>query len=147
MRIRTPKELGLLVRAARKRRAWSQDELSAEVGVSRTWISEFERGKSTAEVGLVLKALRVLGLSLDVARGEGRRPGTSMFGGPAGRRPARGEVRVAEGSVVDGAESGVVRGVGALQGSGPDLKKQSARTGPAVTIRGRPLGGRTREEL
>lgn len=65
-----------LVAAARGRRlglGLSQVELAARARVSRQWISEFEAGKPTAELGLVLRLLDALALRLDLdERGGGR---------------------------------------------------------------------------
>lgn len=65
MRIKTVETLGELVRDQRKQRGWSQSRLAEKVGVSRLWIGQFEKGKETVELGLVLKTLRALDLSLD----------------------------------------------------------------------------------
>lgn len=65
MRIKTVETIGELVRDQRKQRGWSQSQLAETVGVSRLWISQFENGKETVELGLVLKALRALDLTLD----------------------------------------------------------------------------------
>ena len=43
----------------------SQEELARAVGVSRRWVSSFEQGKATAEVGLVLRTLDALGIVLE----------------------------------------------------------------------------------
>ncbi|MBL6912168.1 MAG: helix-turn-helix transcriptional regulator [Puniceicoccaceae bacterium] len=64
MIINSAKELGSLVRSKRKKRGWSQRELAAEVGVSPLWVSNFERGKSTAHIGLVLRTLKALDVRL-----------------------------------------------------------------------------------
>lgn len=48
----------------------SQAELARRVGVSRKWLSEFERGKASAELGLVLRVLDGLGLTLTIGRSE-----------------------------------------------------------------------------
>lgn len=64
MRIKTPEMLGELVRDQRKMRGWSQTSLAEKVGVSRLWISQFENGKASVELGLVLKTLRELNLGL-----------------------------------------------------------------------------------
>ena len=66
MRIKTVGTLGELVRDQRKQRGWSQGTLAEKVGVSRLWVGQFENGKETVELGLVLKALRALDLSLEV---------------------------------------------------------------------------------
>lgn len=65
MRIKTVGTLGELVRDQRKQRGWSQSELAEKVGVSRLWVGQFENGKESVELGLVLKALRALDLSLE----------------------------------------------------------------------------------
>lgn len=65
MRIKTISTLGELVRDQRKQRGWSQSLLAEKVGVSRLWVGQFENGKESVELGLVLKALRALDLSLE----------------------------------------------------------------------------------
>ena len=64
MFIRSAKEMGVLVRSERERRRWSQTQLAERVGVSLPWISQFERGKPTAQIDLVLKTLAALGIRL-----------------------------------------------------------------------------------
>lgn len=66
MIINSAKELGSLVRSERKRRGWSQRELAERVGVSPLWVSNFERGKSTAHIGLALRTLKTLDVKLRV---------------------------------------------------------------------------------
>jgi y4mF family transcriptional regulator len=65
MRIKTVDTLGELVRDQRKQRGWSQSDLAVKVGVSRLWVGQFENGKETVELGLVLRTLRVLDLHLE----------------------------------------------------------------------------------
>ena len=62
--IRTTEELGRLVRAHRKSRRLTLDTVSGLGNLSTLFLSEFERGKETAEIGKVLKALRTLGLEI-----------------------------------------------------------------------------------
>jgi len=64
--VRTAKELGALIRERRKELGWSQSELALKVGVRRLWVSQFEAGKTTAHIGLVLRALRALDLELQI---------------------------------------------------------------------------------
>ena len=59
-------DLGLIVRRARRERRMSQSQLCAEADVSRRWLSDFEAGKPTAEIGLVFRVLHALGLVMDV---------------------------------------------------------------------------------
>lgn len=62
--VRTAKELGRLARAHRKQRRLTLETVSGLGNLSARFLSEFERGKETAEVGKVLKALRTLGLEV-----------------------------------------------------------------------------------
>jgi HTH-type transcriptional regulator/antitoxin HipB len=65
MRIQTPMDLGLTIRERRKQLRLAQQTLAERVGVSRQWIVEVERGKPRAEIGLILRTLRELGVRLD----------------------------------------------------------------------------------
>ena len=67
MNIRSAKELGALIRSHRHRRGWTQSDLAKRAGVSALWISQLERGKSTAQFGLVLRTLKELELHLSIA--------------------------------------------------------------------------------
>lgn len=63
-KIQTVEELGRLARAHRKQRRLTLETVSGLGNLSIRFLSEFERGKETAEVGKVLKALRTLGLEV-----------------------------------------------------------------------------------
>ena len=65
--LRTPRDLGALVRSARKKLGLSQKDLADRVGVSGMWISNLERGKGGARFDLILKTLAALNMQL---RGE-----------------------------------------------------------------------------
>jgi HTH-type transcriptional regulator/antitoxin HipB len=67
MIVRTPSDLGLLIRARRRELGLDQRTLAERVGVSRLWIIEFEKGKPRAEIGLVLRTLTALDLHLEVS--------------------------------------------------------------------------------
>ncbi|MGA8610517.1 MAG: transcriptional regulator, partial [Xanthobacteraceae bacterium] len=45
-------------------------DLAKQVGVSRKWIIDAEKGKARAEIGLVLRTLDVLGLHLLLDAGK-----------------------------------------------------------------------------
>ena len=62
MQIRNMRELAAGIRAERKRLGLSQAALAERAGVGRDWIIGLEKGKSTAEIGLILRTLRALGL-------------------------------------------------------------------------------------
>ncbi|MCC4601780.1 helix-turn-helix transcriptional regulator [Xanthomonas melonis] len=61
---RTPSDVGNIIRARRKRLGWDQARLAHEIGVSRQWIVDIEKGKPRAELQLILRALQALGLEL-----------------------------------------------------------------------------------
>lgn len=73
--IRDVGDLGALLRAYRRERRLTQVDAAALAGVGQRFLSELERGKATAEVGLVLKVLERFGLTVTVVpRGRGGRP-------------------------------------------------------------------------
>jgi HTH-type transcriptional regulator/antitoxin HipB len=75
MRIRTPADLGAVVRDRRKQLGLDQAELAARIGVSRQWVVGIEHGRSRAELGLVLRTLDDLGISLDTrSKDDGSTP-------------------------------------------------------------------------
>lgn len=65
MLIRTPADLGAVIRERRKALKLGQAELASRIGTSRQWIIAVEQGRSRAELGLVLRALDALGVRLD----------------------------------------------------------------------------------
>jgi HTH-type transcriptional regulator/antitoxin HipB len=72
MIIRTPLELGATIKDCRRRLHLGQHDLAAKVGVSRQWVIDVEKGKPGTEIGLIFRALAVLGITLHV--GEGAPP-------------------------------------------------------------------------
>jgi HTH-type transcriptional regulator/antitoxin HipB len=64
MRIRTPADLGALIRDRRIKLALDQQSLARKVGVSRQCIVEVEKGKPRAEIGLLLRTIDALGIQL-----------------------------------------------------------------------------------
>jgi HTH-type transcriptional regulator/antitoxin HipB len=89
MRSLNPKDIGTIVRQARIDAGLTQEGLATKIGASRYWVAEFERGKTRAELGLALKALRALHLILTIApseKGTARQtPGIPASPGPATR--------------------------------------------------------------
>jgi transcriptional regulator with XRE-family HTH domain len=61
--VNTTRELGKVIRAARKFQHLRQDEVGR---FSHTFIGELEAGKPTAQIGKVLEALRELGLKVQI---------------------------------------------------------------------------------
>ncbi len=74
MRVRTPNDIGALIRQRRHELGLSQIRLAERVGVSRQWVVEVERGKPRAELGLVLRALDVLDAPLRVEADASPKP-------------------------------------------------------------------------
>ncbi len=72
--VRSTEELGRLVRAHRKSRQLTLETVSGLGNLSPRFLSEFERGKETAEIGKVLKALRTLGLEVIIQPRSGTAP-------------------------------------------------------------------------
>ena len=64
--VQEARDLGSLIRDARRRRGLAQQQLADRVGVSRQWIVEIEKGKPRAALDLVLRTLRALGLTLSI---------------------------------------------------------------------------------
>ncbi len=64
--IRTTKELGALVRALRKSKGLTLATVSGITNLGMRFLSEFERGKETAEIGKVLLLLTLFGLEVSI---------------------------------------------------------------------------------
>lgn len=71
-RVQSTGDLGRLVRAHRKEKGLTLETVSGLGNLSTRFLSEFERGKETAEIEKVLKALRTLGLDVLVQPRTGR---------------------------------------------------------------------------
>ncbi len=80
MIVRSVKDLGALVRDRRKFLGWSQSELASKIGVQRLWVSQFEAGKTTAHIGLVMRTLRALELEAQVGVAPPLGPGSANSG-------------------------------------------------------------------
>lgn len=66
MYVRTAEDIATYCRERRKELGLSQQRLAERVGVGRWWVIEFEQGKPTVELGLVLRTLGALDLNLVV---------------------------------------------------------------------------------
>ena len=77
MRIRTAADLGAFIRERRVKLGMDQSDLAAKAGTSRKWIIEVEQGKPRAEIGLVLRTLKTLGVSLDVSVDQAQEASTA----------------------------------------------------------------------
>lgn len=74
MKIRDSNDLGIVLRQAREACGWSQEELAHQIGASRHWVLAVEKGKASAEVGLVLKALAALHLQVHLLAARAVQP-------------------------------------------------------------------------
>lgn len=78
MLVRTPADLGALIRERRMKLGMDQKSLAQKVGVSRQWIVAVEQGKPRAEIGLLLRTIDVLGIRLTTDKKSlGKRKDTS----------------------------------------------------------------------
>ncbi len=66
MRIRTATDLGAFIRERRTNLGMDQAALAKKAGTSRKWLVEVERGKPGAEIGLILRTLKSLEISIEV---------------------------------------------------------------------------------
>jgi y4mF family transcriptional regulator len=67
MFIRTPADLGAVIRDRRKQLGLDQSTFAKRIGVSRQWVIGVERGHARAAMGLVLRAIDALGIRLDAS--------------------------------------------------------------------------------
>lgn len=77
--VSTVRQIQALVRERRRQLALTQERLAGLAGVSRKWLSEFERGTTTAvELPLLLRVLAALSLTVDITAADsaGRAEGT-----------------------------------------------------------------------
>ena len=70
MKINNTKTLGETIRARRKELHYTQAYLEELTGLSVTFISDVERGKTTAEIEKIIRLINVLGLNLLVEKRE-----------------------------------------------------------------------------
>jgi len=66
MRIRTATDLGAFIRERRTKLGIDQIALAKKAGTSRKWLVEVEQGKPGAEIGLILRTLKSLELSINL---------------------------------------------------------------------------------
>lgn len=66
MIVRNEKQLGALIRTARKKKGWRQVDLARQASMRQQLISELENGASSSRLDTILKILAALELDLDV---------------------------------------------------------------------------------
>ena len=62
----TPKEIGRIVRTARRAQGLRQDQLAGAAGVGVRFLSEFERGKPTVRLEKMIAVLETLGCTIRI---------------------------------------------------------------------------------
>jgi HTH-type transcriptional regulator/antitoxin HipB len=70
MKIHTATDLGALIRDRRIKMGIDQVALAKRAGTSRKWLGEVEQGKPRAAIGLILRTLQALGVSLEIDDGR-----------------------------------------------------------------------------
>jgi HTH-type transcriptional regulator/antitoxin HipB len=60
--LHNPEQLGAAIRLRRKEKGLTQSALAKLLGAERKWVLNLESGNSKAEIGLILRAIEVLGL-------------------------------------------------------------------------------------
>jgi len=66
MKIYSINDLASLVKSRRKGMGLTQAALAKKIGVKPLWVSQFENGKATVQLGLVLRTLKVMDLSITI---------------------------------------------------------------------------------
>ena len=66
MKITDSEELGNIIRNRRKELKYTQAFLSEYTGLSVSFISDVERGKTTVEIGKVIQLISILGLDINI---------------------------------------------------------------------------------
>ncbi|WGW13275.1 helix-turn-helix domain-containing protein [Saxibacter everestensis] len=65
---RTPRDAGMLLRRLREDAGWSQAVLAERAGVSKRWLVNFENGKPSVDMSMVMDCFAVLGAGFEVVR-------------------------------------------------------------------------------
>jgi y4mF family transcriptional regulator len=84
MQISRTEDISALVRQRRRELGLTQMQLATKLGVSQKYISHLETGKDTLQLGLVLRVLKALGVTVSV-QVEGKQAAPSkatQFGRP-----------------------------------------------------------------
>jgi len=64
MKLRTTKELGILIRDTRRHAGLTQAQVADQMRATQKWVSAVENGKDTAEIGQVLRLLALLQIDI-----------------------------------------------------------------------------------
>lgn len=72
LHLRCAEDIAALIKSRREAQGLSQQALADRLTVSRKWVNEIEQGNSNAKLGLVLRALNELGVSLIAESSEAK---------------------------------------------------------------------------
>ena len=64
--IKTPADLGKIIRQRRKAAKLTQQKAAALAGIGVRFLSELERGKPTAQIGKAIRVAQLLGLEIQI---------------------------------------------------------------------------------
>jgi len=78
LHLRRADDIAALIKSRREAQGLSQQALADRLTVSRKWVNEIEQGNSNAKLGLVLRALNELGVSLIASSSQGTQGATSV---------------------------------------------------------------------
>ena len=65
--LRSPGQIGRILRERRMELGFSQDEAARRAGVSRPWLSAVENGKTSPQINELLRLAHALGLAWELA--------------------------------------------------------------------------------
>lgn len=74
MRVRRPQDIAGAIREARRAADISQAELASKLEVNREWVVRLESGEPGVSLGIVLRALTVLGLAVTIGDDAEKKP-------------------------------------------------------------------------
>lgn len=66
MRVETVRDIGLVIRERRQALGLSQTALAAQAAVGRQWLVALEGGKARADIALILRVAKTLGLRVSL---------------------------------------------------------------------------------
>jgi len=68
-----PRELGVLLKQARRHRQFTQEQVARELGISQAYVSELETGKDSLALTRVFDFMRLTGLTMRIEHHENER--------------------------------------------------------------------------
>ena len=72
-RVKNPADLGRVIREYRRKKGLTQQQLADHCGCSIMYLSNLERGKETAELGIAMRIVNILGLNMNICEQGGAR--------------------------------------------------------------------------